>query len=96
MRQKLDDYVKNIPPHVRAARIADEKNKINGRPLQYQNKGSIQYIMTLNGPEPIEYQTSAIDYEHYIEKQLQPIADAILPFIGLTFDDFSQSQFNLF
>ncbi len=30
-------------------------------------------------PEPLEYRRSAIDYEHYIDKQLRPIADAILP-----------------
>ena len=37
--------------------------------------------MTINGPEPLEYLNSSIDYQHYIDKQLKPIADAILPFL---------------
>jgi DNA polymerase-2 len=28
-----------------------------------------------------------IDYQHYIERQLQPVADAILPFVQ---DDFTK------
>ena len=58
LRQSLDKYVKNVPPHVKAARFADEKNKGLGKPLQYQRKGWITYIMTLNGPEAVEYQES--------------------------------------
>ena len=52
--------------------------------------------MTLNGPEPLEYRRSAIDYEHYIDKQLRPIADAILPFIGESFDRICGQQLDLF
>jgi DNA polymerase-2 len=34
--------------------------------------------MTTSGPEPLEVLRSRIDYEHYLSKQLQPIADSIL------------------
>ncbi|GAL15279.1 DNA polymerase II [Vibrio astriarenae] len=84
LRRKLHEYEKNIPPQVRAARIADEKNAKLGRPLQYQNRGRIEYVITINGPEPIDYLESAIDYQHYIDKQLKPVAEAILPFVGMT------------
>lgn len=96
LRQRLDQYVKNVPPHVRAARLADEQNLKNQQPLQYQNKGWISYVMTNNGPETVEYQTNALDYEHYIEKQLQPIADAILPFAGISFEQLINAQLGLF
>ena len=96
LRRRLDQYVKNVPPHVKAARIADEHNKALGLPLQYQHKGWITYVITVNGPEPIEYQRSPIDYDHYIEKQLQPVADAILPFIDLNFDSLVNQQIGLF
>lgn len=82
LRQKLEEYQKNVPPHVRAARLADEENLRRGLPQRYQHRGTIAYLMTLNGPEPLEYRRSAVDYEHYIDKQLRPIADAILPFVG--------------
>ncbi len=96
LRRKLHEYQKNIPPQVRAARMADEINQQLGRPLQYQNKGRIEYLITVNGPEPKEYQKSPVDYQHYIDKQLKPIAEAILPFIGLDFESLSAPQLGLF
>ena len=96
LRQKLTRYVKNVPPQVKAARLADARNAELGRPLQYQNKGWISYIYTTNGPEPVEYRTSRIDYDHYIEKQLRPLADAILPLIDMRFDDVTSKQLGLF
>ena len=96
LRQKLDQYVKNIPPHVRAARRADELNQQAGKPLRYQNKGWISYIITVSGPEAVGHCTSPVDYQHYIDKQLKPVADAILPFAGLDFDQLIDGQLGLF
>ncbi|NOH81605.1 DNA polymerase II [Vibrio sp. RE86] len=96
LRRKLHEYQKNIPPQVRAARMADEINEKLGRPLQYQNKGRIEYVITISGPEPKEYQKNAIDYQHYIDKQLKPVAEAILPFIGIDFATLSEPQLGLF
>ncbi|RSM29179.1 DNA polymerase II [Aeromonas salmonicida] len=96
LRQKLEEYQKNVPPHVRAARLADEENLRRGQPQRYQHRGTISYLMTLNGPEPLEYRRSAIDYEHYIDKQIRPIADAILPFIGESFERICGQQLDLF
>ncbi|MGR5391545.1 DNA polymerase II [Vibrio crassostreae] len=96
LRRKLHEYQKNIPPQVRAARMADEINAQLGRPLQYQNKGRIEYLITLSGPEPKEYLKSGIDYQHYIDKQIKPVAEAILPFIGLDFERVTGQQLGLF
>jgi DNA polymerase-2 len=82
LRRSLGDYDRNVPPHVRAARLADAHNQQLGRPLQYQNRGWISYVMTVAGPEPLEVRRSAVDYDHYLRRQLQPIADSILPFVG--------------
>ncbi|WP_372874414.1 DNA polymerase II [Pseudomonas sp.] len=87
LRRRLDDYQRNVPPHVRAARMADAYNDQHGRPRQYQNGGWISYVITLAGPEPLESRRASIDYEHYLTRQLQPVADAILPFVG---DDFAR------
>ncbi len=87
LRRRLDEYQRNVPPHVRAAKLADDYNRRLGRPLQYQRGGWISYVMTVNGPEPLEARQSPIDYDHYVTRQLQPLADAILPFVG---DDFSR------
>ncbi|WP_416305969.1 DNA polymerase II [Neptunicella sp. SCSIO 80796] len=96
LRQLLDKYVKNVPPHVKAARLADEKNRQQGKALQYQHKGWVSYVITLNGPEPLEYLTSPIDYDHYIERQIRPVAEGILPFIGLDFEQLTSDQLGLF
>ncbi|KQU91734.1 DNA polymerase II [Variovorax sp. Root318D1] len=85
LRHRLDAYLVNVPPQVRAARMADEHNGRLGRPMQYQKGGWIEYVMTRNGPEPLEIRRSRIDYEHYLTRQLQPIADAILQPLGESF-----------
>ena len=66
------------------------------RPLQYQNKGRIEYVITINGPEPKEYQQSLIDYQHYVDKQIKPVAEAILPFIDIDFERLNAAQLGLF
>lgn len=96
IRRKLDLYVKNVPPHVKAARLADHKNEALGKALKYQFKGWVSYVITVNGPEPVEYLSNQIDYEHYIEKQIKPIAEGILPFINLSFEDIASQQLGLF
>ncbi|EJD6507968.1 DNA polymerase II [Providencia rettgeri] len=95
LRRKLTDYQKNVPPHVRAARAADDYNLKLQRPLQYQNGGWISYIITQAGPEPLEKITAKPDYEHYILKQIKPIADAILPFLQDDFDALLTGQITL-
>jgi DNA polymerase-2 len=96
VRRPLDQYQVNVPPPVRAARLADQYNALHGRPLQYQRGGWISYVITVAGPEPLETRASAIDYEHYLSKQLQPVADAILPFVGDDFATLIGGQMGLF
>ncbi|MEJ5903714.1 DNA polymerase II [Pseudomonas kermanshahensis] len=96
LRRPLADYQRNVPPHVRAARLADEYNSRLGRPRQYQNGGWISYLMTTAGPEPLESLQAPIDYEHYLSRQLQPVADAILPFVGDDFAALTGRQLQLF
>ncbi|NKI68007.1 DNA polymerase II [Collimonas pratensis] len=96
LRRPLEAYQRNVPPHVRAARMADEFNQAQGRPLQYQNGGWISYVITTAGPEPLETQRSAIDYDHYLSRQLQPLADAILPFLDDSFAALVGGQKELF
>ncbi|MBA6289932.1 DNA polymerase II [Colwellia sp. MB3u-4] len=96
LRRKLELYVKNVPPHVRAARLADEIYQQQGKPLKYQNKGWIEYLMTTNGPQAKGCQSAALDYQFYIDRQLLAVADAILPFINTSFDEITNRQMSLF
>lgn len=96
LRRPLADYIKNVPPQVRAARLADKHNQALGKAKRYQQRGRIAYLMTINGPEPQEYLQSNIDYQHYIDKQLKPIAEAVLPLLGIDFDTLVSDQLSLF
>jgi DNA polymerase-2 len=71
----LEDYTKNVPPHVRAARMLDQ---FDGR--------IVSYVMTTTGPEPVQKRSNAAyDYGHYSQKQLAPIADMVLRFFDLDY-----------
>jgi DNA polymerase II len=75
----VDRYTAAIPPHVQAARKAGSAGG-----------GVIRYVITADGPEPVlpgRPLPSGIDREHYVERVLRPIADAILPEIGRSFDE---------
>lgn len=95
LRRKLSDYQRNVPPHVQAARKADQHLQQQGLRPRYHRGGWIRYTITLNGPEPLECLNSSLDYQHYLERQLEPIADAILNVIGHRFSEFSQPQLPL-
>ena len=96
LRRPLDDYQRNVPPHVRAARIADEQNQKLERPLQYQKGGKIRYVMATSGPEPLEVRITPLDYQHYLSRQLQPVAEGILPFVQDDFATLVTGQLGLF
>jgi len=83
----LDQYTKTTPPHVKAARKLDKLES-----------NVIEYYLTENGPEPKQKLESKLDYEHYIKKQIAPIANVILAFFNKTFDEILEesSQSKLF
>jgi len=86
--KRLKDYTKNVPPHVRAARMLDQ---LDGR--------IISYVMTTSGPEPVQKRSGAgYDYDHYSEKQLAPIADMVLRFFDMDYRSIiiNQRQLTLF
>ena len=96
LRKPVESYTKTVPPHVKAAKRANEQLK-KSRTVSRLSKGDIvKYVITLNGPESIEVRTSKIDYQHYIEKQLAPIADSILPLFNTSFEAVLEQQLPLF
>lgn len=74
LRKEVEDYTKNVPPHVRAAKMLREPGDV------------VYYVITERGPIPIQLKYNDIDYNHYIEKQLKPIADSVLGLLGKSFD----------
>ncbi len=90
LRKNPDEYVRAIPPHVKAAKLAGKKRG-----------GTIRYVITRDGPAPLGKDGALperIDHDHYVSRVLEPIADAILPFMGRRFADVSgdDAQLRLF
>ena len=95
IRRRLTDYV-NTPPHIKAALVANAKLKAQGLQEKYKHRSTIRYVITLDGVQPMEFRNSKLDYDFYVEKQLKPIADDILPFIGKDFESITGDQMGLF
>ena len=96
IRQPLEAYRRNRPPHARAAQLLDDDRRRRGLPTAVRVGESIAYMMTVNGPEPQELLRSPLDYQHYIDRQLLPVADTILPFVGESFERLVAPQRELF
>ena len=96
LRKKLSEYVRNVPPHAQAAIKAEAMFRQDARPSRYSNKSWIEYVITLAGAETLECQISKLDYDHYIEKQLTPIADTILNAVGSSMEAIAGQQRDLF
>ncbi|MBN2189538.1 MAG: DNA polymerase II [Chitinispirillaceae bacterium] len=84
LRKKLDDYGGSLPPHAQAAKLLASP------------EGTIRYYITTAGPQPVENRTAAIDYGHYVECQLRPVAEPVLESLGNSFDKIVSGQQELF
>jgi len=91
LRKDVDEYTKNIPQHVKAARMLPETNRL-GEATSRSRSGTVYYVITKRGPVPVELKHTDIDYDHYIEKQIKPIADSVLILLGESFDSIVQSD----
>ncbi|UCF67242.1 MAG: DNA polymerase II, partial [Acidobacteriota bacterium] len=81
LRKPLDAYTSTTPPHVAAAR------KLRAPPGR-----RIAYVWTVEGPEPASQREHAIDHEHYVQKQVRPVAEPVLAVLGLDFDEITGKQ----
>src|SRR3989344_5420301 len=81
IRKNLSEYTKTTPPHVKAARKLDSLDS-----------NIIQYYITTEGPEPIQNLKHPLDYEHYIEKQIKPIANQVLFLLDKDFESIEKNS----
>jgi DNA polymerase-2 len=67
LRRPAEEYGTESP-QMRAARLLGWKGE----------RGRISYVMTRAGPEPLQLRSDApLDYPHYVERQLLPIARSV-------------------
>ena len=96
LHKHLNEYQKNVPLHAQAAIKAETRFKQAGQPSRYRNKSWVEYVITVAGAQTRECQDAKLDYEHYVDKQLTPIADTILNAIGSSMAAVTDQQQNLF
>jgi DNA polymerase-2 len=75
LRKDAGEYTATTPPHVAAAR---KSTQAPGR--------LISYVMTTAGAEPIDNVRHPLDREHYVLKQVKPVAEPVLATLGLDFE----------
>lgn len=75
LRKGADDYTATTPPHVVAARKSKQPP---GR--------LISYVITTAGPEPLDNVQHPLDREHYVVKQIKPVAEPVLATLRLDFE----------
>jgi DNA polymerase-2 len=75
LRKSTDDYTATTPPHVAAARKSNQPSE-----------RLIRFIMTTAGAEPLDNVQHPIDREHYVDKQIKPVAEPVLSTLGLDFE----------
>jgi DNA polymerase-2 len=75
LRKDADDYTATTPPHVAAARKSTQSS---GR--------LVSYVITTAGPEPVDNVEHPLDREHYVAKQVRPVAEPVLETLGLDFE----------
>ncbi len=91
LRRRLEDYERNVPPHVQAARLCAQRD------LPVPSRGSwVEYVMTTSGAEPAAGPLAPLDYQYYVDRQLAPVADGILGFVGSSFSELTDRQIGLF
>ncbi len=76
LRRAVDEYSGSKPAHVKAAMQLDPDHR----------QGLVRYVQTKNGPEPVDRRSSDIDYDHYVQKQLRPIAGAFSDVLPIDLD----------
>lgn len=82
LRRSADEYGSETP-QVRAARLLGWRDR----------GGPIEYVMTRDGAEPILARTTApLDYEHYRDRQLVPIAQAVANVLGTDVEGWFNEQ----
>ncbi|MDX5996404.1 DNA polymerase II [Shewanella oneidensis] len=92
MRRNLEEYTAKSSPHVKVARQLCE---LTGKASYSKRGAQIDYVITVNGPEPVSHRSSTIDYQYYIDKQIGPIAEPVFSIMKLNYTNIASKQLSL-
>ena len=84
LRKSVEAYTRSTPPHVKAARLLPNP------------RGVIHYVVTRDGPQPVGHVNAPMDYDHYVEKQIEPIVRTIAQVYPIAADAALKGELSLF
>jgi DNA polymerase-2 len=73
-----ETYTASTPPQVKAARALGWKGR----------RGTVEFVWTDSGPEPASLPHAPLDYNHYTDSQVLPVARSIAAAAGWSTDPF--------
>jgi DNA polymerase-2 len=79
-----ETYTSSTPPQVKAARALGWKGR----------RGTVEFVWTLTGPEPASLPHAPLDYDHYTDSQVLPLARSIAAAAGWSTELFPQKGKN--
>ena len=84
LSKTAEEYKKNIPQHVRAVMMLFDYPEFEA---DARTARDIEYLMTSRGPVPLQLDPQDIDFQHYIDKQIRPLAESVLWYFDMSWDD---------
>jgi DNA polymerase-2 len=72
LRRPAADYTASQPPQVKAARLLGWTDQ----------RGRVEYVITREGPRPVDLPGLAPDPEHYLEHQIRPLWEGLVDAAG--------------
>ncbi|MDR2029164.1 MAG: DNA polymerase II [Treponema sp.] len=79
-----ETYTSSTPPQVKAARALGWKGR----------RGTVEFVWTTAGPEPVSLPHAPLDYDHYTDSQILPLARSIAAAAGWNRELFPQKGLN--
>jgi DNA polymerase-2 len=75
-----ESYTASTPPQVKAARALGWKGR----------RGTVEFVWTETGAEPVSLPHAPLDYDHYANSQVLPVAKSIADALHWDMDSFFQ------
>ena len=92
LRKDAQEY-RALPPHVVAARKRRPATPTaDGQLMAAAQREVIDYVITVEGPEPVASRTHPLDYEHYVERQIRPVAEPVLAALRRDFGEVRRNE----
>jgi DNA polymerase-2 len=77
-----ESYTSSTPPQVKAARALGWKNR----------RGTVEFVWTETGAEPVSLPHAALDYDHYAASQILPVALSIAQAVHWDMSEFYKTK----